>query len=93
MAPLETGEWITPQEAFEYAARYRAAAAEMREIAHRALNVGHRLDDSWFGNAKNIFDSHFNSFPQEIFAYADSLENMAQQISRIEVWVERNSNQ
>lgn len=85
--PLK-GKWITPPEADEIAGQYRNAANEIRAIAQRVSGVGNRLDGSWLGNSKNIFDSHFNSFPNDITAYADMLDQMAHEISKIQVWVE-----
>ncbi len=88
MAAQTPGKWITPQEALEAANQYRAAASEARIVAQKVAQAGMRLDGSWLGNAKNIFDSHFNSLPSELAAYADMLDRMAHEISNIEVWVE-----
>ena len=84
------GKWITPHEAGEIASQYRAAANEIRNIEQQVSRVGANLDSSWLGNSKNIFDSHFNSFPAEITGYANLLDRMADEISRIKVWVEIN---
>lgn len=82
------GKWITPPEAGEIANEYRAAADKIRNIGQRVSQVGTNLDGNWSGNAKNIFGSHFNSFPSEVIEYADMLDQMAHEISNIQVWVE-----
>lgn len=81
------GKWITPPEVQGIAAEFRAAAERIRTVYHTVNSVGNRLDETWYGNSKNIFDSHFNSFPREIVAYADRLEQMAHEILQIQVWV------
>lgn len=81
------GKWITPPEVHQIASEFRAAAERIRAVYHSVNSVGNRLDETWLGNAKNIFDAHFNSFPREIAAYADRLDQMANEISQIQVWV------
>ena len=88
MATEPLGKYITPSEAYEASNRFRAAANDARIVSQKVAQVGMRLDESWIGNAKNIFDSHFNSLPSELAAYADMLDRMAHDISNIEVWVE-----
>ena len=84
---IETGEWITPPETREIANEFRAAADRIREVYHAVQSAGSQLDATWVGNAKNIFDSHFDSFPREIAAYADHLDQMAHEILQIQVWI------
>ncbi len=81
------GKWITPHEVQEIARELRAAAEQMRTVFQTANEVGNQLDDTWSGNAKNIFDAHFNSFPNETAAYAERLEQMAHAVLQIQVWV------
>lgn len=81
------GHWITPPEVNEIAREVREAAERIRSVHGTATGVDSQLDASWRGNAKNIFDAHFNSFPREILAYANDLDRMADEILGIQVWV------
>lgn len=85
MAPV--GHWINPPEVGEIASQFRAAADQIRSVYGSVNAVGTNLDQSWRGNAKNIFDAHFNAFPNEILAYANDLDNMANEILNIRIWV------
>lgn len=81
------GKWITPPEVHSIASEFRAAADQIRYVYNSVSAVGTQLDQSWSGNAKSIFDAHFNSFPKEILAYADDLDRMAHEVLNIQVWV------
>lgn len=87
MAIVPVGHWITPPEVGEVASRLRAAADQIRSVYSSVNAVNGQLDQSWRGNAKNIFDAHFNSFPREILAYANDLDQMANEILNIQIWV------
>ncbi len=87
MSMVPVGHWITPPEVGAIASELRDAADQIRLLYGSVDAVGRQLDQSWRGNAKNIFDAHFNGFPKEILAYADDLERMARDILNIQVWV------
>ncbi len=81
------GHWITPPEVEQFARELRAAADQIREVFHTATAVRSQLDSSWFGNAKNIFDSHFDGFPHDVASFAHRLDQMASEALAIQVWV------
>ena len=81
------GKWITPPEAVSIASKYRVAASEIRLVAQDMIRVSNSLDASWSGNAKNVFDAHFNSFPTELASFADHIDHIATQVANIQVWV------
>jgi WXG100 family type VII secretion target len=87
MSVVPAGHWMTPPEVGEIASEFRAAADQIRSVYGSVNAVGGQLDQSWRGNAKNIFDAHFNAFPKEILAYANDLDHMASEILNIQVWV------
>ena len=81
------GRWITPPEAHAIASELRSAADQIKTVYQSVNGVGNQLDETWYGNAKNIFDSHFNSFPKELLAYASQLDQMAQEVLQIRIFV------
>jgi uncharacterized protein YukE len=84
---LATGEWITPPEVYRIAGEIKAVANQVESLYSTANGVGVELNGTWFGNAKNIFDAHFNGFPNEFIAYANELRSMAAQVLAIKVWI------
>ena len=87
MSVVPAGHWITPPEVGEIASELRAAADQIRSVYNSVNTVGIQLNQSWRGNAKNIFDSHFNTFPKDVLAYAHDLDQMANEVLSIQVWV------
>lgn len=87
MSVMPEGHWITPPEVGGIASEFRAAADQIRSVYNSVNAVGGQLDQTWRGNAKNIFDAHFNSLPKEVLAYANDLDHMANEILNIQVWV------
>lgn len=87
MAMVPVGHWITPPEVGEIANRFRVIADQIRTVYASVNAMEGQLEQSWRGNAKNIFDAHFNSFPREILAYADDLDHIANEILNIQIWV------
>jgi WXG100 family type VII secretion target len=83
-----TGYWYTPPEVYEIAARVRAIAQKVRAQYTPASQVKNQLDQTWYGNAKNIFDGNFQGFPQAILNYSDELKQMADEILGIRWWVD-----
>lgn len=81
------GKWITPPEVHEIARELRSAADQIRSVYQSVSSVESQLDGSWLGNAKNVFDAHFNGFPKEIMAYATRLDHMAVEVLNIQVWI------
>jgi uncharacterized protein YukE len=81
------GHWITPPEVYQIASELKAAANKIEAVFTQVNQVDNQLDQSWLGNAKNIFDSHFNGFPKEILAYAQDLKQMADEVLAIQIWV------
>ncbi len=91
MSVVPDGQWITPPEVSEIAREVRALAEQVRSVHGVATSVEGQLNASWRGNAKNIFDAHFNSFPREVLAYANDLDKMADEILSIQVWIPNES--
>lgn len=87
MSVIPAGRWITPPETGGIASELRAVADAIRSVYNPVNSIGGQLDQTWRGNAKNIFDAHFNSFPRDILAYADELDRMANDVLNIQVWV------
>ena len=89
MSPYRTvGKWVTPDEAGVIASHYRNSAEQIRSTYLRIRDVGNNLDSNWVGNAKNVFFAHYGSLPDEISRFADTLEQMANDIASMKVWVE-----
>ena len=81
-------KYINPPEAGPIAEEYRKAAREVRAIASRVRNTGKKLDVGWKGKSRNKFFSKFDSTPSELERYASTLEQLANDIKRIQVLIE-----
>jgi WXG100 family type VII secretion target len=89
MSPYQTvGKYIIPEEANRVAAQYRAAAAQIHQVWEQTRSVGDSLQGSWIGTAKEKFFLQYEPVRDELYRYADALEDMAREIASIQVWVE-----
>lgn len=80
---------IHPPEADELAAQYAQAASQIRDLyPQRLRDTELYLADSWLGNAKNMFFSHFSQFPRDLNRFADQLDQIADGLRKIQVEIE-----
>jgi len=89
MSPYQT-IWITPPEVSLIAERFRQAANEIRSrISPTTRSVEINLEGNWVGNAKQVFFSHYDPFPDAVDQFAAELEAMASAIASIQVSIEQ----
>ena len=81
-------KWITPPETRPIVEELFVQAQRVREIARQVKSVGHELDGTWTGGARNIFFSHYDPLPGDLDRFANSLESKARSIAAITVWIE-----
>lgn len=85
---------FVPPEAAPIAARFRAAASQVRALRSQLSTIRSSLDENWEGNSKIRFFSEFSGLPNDLESQASWLDDRARQIESMTVtiwetvWVE-----
>ena len=84
-----------PPEAHAAARVYRSAASEVRTVAQQVRSMRGSLEETWFGNAKNIFFGNSEHTAANLDRHASTLEGLAREaeepvtvIKLVWVWVD-----
>jgi WXG100 family type VII secretion target len=86
--PLTIERRIQPQGAHQDAATFRAVADRFRTMAESLRRELGRLNQGWQGHARDRFFESVNPLPNQMEAYAETLENMALMIEQKKVTIQ-----